>query len=57
MPNMSYCKFENTYKDLKDCCEDITSSDLSPDEARYRKKLVYLCRDIVDEFDSYEGEE
>jgi hypothetical protein len=54
---MSYCKFENTYKDLKDCYKDITSDDLSSDETRYRDKLVELCRDIVDEYDNTFSEE
>ena len=29
MSNMSYCQFENTYPDLKDCYEDMDRDDLS----------------------------
>lgn len=53
--NMSYCRFKNTLDDLQDCYENIDSTDLSPSEARARKKLVKLCADIAsdceDEFE------
>lgn len=49
--NMSYCRFENTYADLQDCAEAIENRDelneLSPTEARYRNRLIELCREIV----------
>lgn len=53
--NMSYCRFENTYKDLEDCYYSLTSkpfSDLSEIEKRYRNELVSLCKDIADEFET-----
>ena len=47
MSNMSYCRFENTYKDLLDCSENLMDDELSQSEAKYRQKLVKLCVEIV----------
>lgn len=50
MSNMSYCRFENTLADLRDCAENIHDvDDLSHDELRARKQLIALCRQIVEE--------
>jgi len=48
MPNMSYCRFENTYKDLQDCSEHLFD-ELSVIEEGYKKRLIRLCQDIVSE--------
>jgi hypothetical protein len=50
MANMSYCRFENTYRDMIDCYHNLNNK-LSDNENKYRKKLVELCQDILDEFD------
>ncbi len=50
MANMSYCRFENTYRDLQDCYRNVNKS-LSKDEAYYREKLLRLCEDILSEYD------
>lgn len=53
MGNMSYCRFENTYKDLQDCYEALGSweeKELSKSEERYKKYLIKMCKDIADEF-------
>jgi hypothetical protein len=50
MANMSYCKFENTYRDLYDCYNSINDQ-LSDSEHKFRKRLVEMCQNIVDEFD------
>lgn len=58
MANMSYCRFENTYHDLKDCYEALNEAGSIDDlkktvneyEKKYIQKLVELCKDIVDEF-------
>jgi hypothetical protein len=50
MANMSYCRFENTYRDLYDCYNNI-NNDLSESEHKFRKRLVELCQSIVDEYD------
>lgn len=57
MPNMSYCRFQNTYQDLMDCYENLNDSDLSHNERRYREKLIELCQDILDEYDPQEEED
>lgn len=50
MPNMSYCRFENTYRALMDCYHNINNG-LSESESNYRNKLIELCQDILDEYD------
>lgn len=49
---MSYCRFENTLNDLKDCYEalDENPKELNEYEASARKKLIDLCCDIAREF-------
>lgn len=53
MPNMSYCRFQNTSKDLDDCqtaIEELAnreSGSLSRDELRAAKNLVRTCLDIA----------
>jgi hypothetical protein len=52
MSNMSYCRFENTYPDLKDCCDNWDRNDeLSEREAHYRQKIYKLCKQIADDYD------
>ena len=46
MGNMSYCRFQNTLKDLRDCYEHLDDEDLSEEEKRAKNKLVELCSDI-----------
>lgn len=53
--NMSYCRFQNTYPDLKDCYEAMDEDDdLSPDEQKYRKRLIELCCQIAAEYGNSE---
>ena len=54
MPNMSYCRFENTCKDLDDCKDALRNEglgDLSEREKKYAKSLIELCRDIAEMFE------
>jgi len=46
MTNMSYCRFENTYDDLRDCFHNW-DDDLSESEEDYRKRMIQLCEEIV----------
>lgn len=47
MSNMSYCRFENTLADLRDCYENMDNSkDLSESEQKARLKLIKLCDSI-----------
>ena len=50
MANMSYCRFENTYKDLLDCLNAM-NNELSEREAGYRERLVDVCKEIIDEYE------
>jgi len=45
MPNMSYCRFENTSMDLNDCLNALEKRNISSDsEKRKAKKLlVNIC--------------
>jgi len=53
MPNMSYCKFENTYKDLLQCYHDIETAN-NESEKLYRERLLSLCQEILSEYGDYE---
>ena len=44
---MSYCRFRNTYKDLRDCYDHINDDDLSKEEAEAKDELIHLCIDIL----------
>ena len=55
MPNMSYCRFENTLRDLEDCQSALHRIYDDVDEmSRYEKnsvvELVALCKQISDEW-------
>lgn len=50
MSNLSYCQYENTYSDLRDCYEDMDRDDLSESEAKYRKYIIALCKKIAEEY-------
>lgn len=49
MGNMSYCRFQNTLRDLRDCEEHFGDNDLSTDEERARKQMYDVCKRIVEE--------
>jgi len=49
MANMSYCRFQNTAQDLRDCYEYFTASNLSAEEKRARARIADLCMMILDE--------
>lgn len=46
MPNMSYCRFENTLKDLEDCLEHM-DDETSEREKEYRSRLIARCGQIA----------
>lgn len=55
MPNMSYCRFQNTEGDLRDCLEGLEDVDgdldgLSPEEKRAAKRLIKLCQRIAESY-------
>jgi hypothetical protein len=55
MPNMSYCRFQNTYLDLLDCYQALQEADsveelmseLSISESTYAQQLFDLCKTIA----------
>ena len=50
MSNMSYCRFENTYRDLLDCYRAM-DDEKSEREQDYMHRLVDVCRDIIEEYE------
>lgn len=51
MPNMSYCRFENTARDLKDCTRAIQNNEIYELSSDYEvdglAKLLELSKEIV----------
>lgn len=50
MPNMSYCRFENTVQDMRDCInaiEDIETDELSNHEIQALEEFLDLAREIT----------
>ena len=50
MANMSYCRFQNTLQDLRECYEHMDDSDLSDEEKAARKRLAKLCDQIASDY-------
>lgn len=48
MSNMSYCRWENTLHDLRDCA-DYLNDPLDGSEARARAALLELAADMLEE--------
>lgn len=48
MPNMSYCRFQNTLYDLQDCKDHILEH-LSTVEHSARRRLIEICQKIAEE--------
>ena len=51
MPNMSYCRFQNTLEDLKDCQNHMDDESLLPSEEKARDELVMVCSRIASDYD------
>jgi|TARA_R100000656_G_scaffold598_1_gene992 hypothetical protein len=50
MPNMSYCRFENTTRDIQDCLDAIEDGDtreLSRYEATALREFLVLAEEIL----------
>ena len=51
MSNMSYCRFENTARDVEDCLEAIDNGaihDMSTQEAEALRSLLEYAKHIVE---------
>lgn len=57
MSNMSYCRFQNTLQDLRDCHENLWDTSMSREEFQAREALIALCKDIADEIHDDDIEE
>ena len=62
MANMSYCRYENTYRDLQNCWEIIDGMDieslkeeLSESELNYLLSMVELCKEIAQSYDDIDS--
>ena len=51
MANMSYCRFENTIRDLRDCFDNMDDNDLSKSEFKYRNMMIAMCMEIADQYE------
>ncbi len=56
MANMSYCRFQNTLNDLRDCQDAMGDNDFSEEEVTARRRLLVVCAEIVDDY-GYELED
>ena len=48
MANMSYCRWENTLDDLRDCAEHVNDP-VDGSEARARASLLEIAADMLEE--------
>ena len=59
MPNMSYCRYENTSHDMQDVVDTLFDTDvdvdLSGSERRGLENILDLARDIIDMEDKIEN--
>jgi len=56
MGNMSYCRFENTKRDLEECLEALHENggvDGIEEDKEHVKDLIEICKEIVE----YYGDE
>ena len=44
---MSYCRFRNTLKDLRECEEAWEEDDLDDEELKARDRMLEICKNIV----------
>ena len=54
---MSYCRFENTLRDLRDCYNNMGNGDLSKSEFYARKQMIEMCINIANLYEDLLDEE
>ena len=47
---MSYCRFENTYKDLIDCLENIHTIAGTEIDEQYKQKMIKLFNQVCEQY-------
>lgn len=56
MANMSYCRFQNTLRDIYDCKSALNEisnlNELSQDEAKAARRFIVLCREIAKDWEA-----
>ena len=57
MANMSYCRFENTLRDLRDCYDNMDNDNLSKSEFYARKQMIEMCANITNQHEDLLDEE
>lgn len=60
MGNMSYCRFENTNRDVQDCMSAINDNELSDMNEREQRAFVSFimnCKEIAEDFEDYNENE
>lgn len=58
MPNMSYCRFQNTAGDFSECVDAIGEyNDLSGDEQRAADRLYTMAKEYVESYEEQTGVE
>lgn len=55
MANMSYCRNENTYKDMVDCLQHIDCIAQNERDESYRIRLLKLVIDFVEDGEAHEA--
>ena len=51
MANMSYCRFQNTLSDFRDCARNFFEDELSVEEHNARRKLLLEMIELFVELD------
>lgn len=51
MSNMSYCRFENTMNDLRDCLNHIHRKAENEYDEQARQSMIELFREISEDWD------
>lgn len=54
MSNMSYCRFENTASDLRDCADHIHNKLSNAHEIEAKKRLIKTCIEILNACENIE---
>ena len=57
MSNMSYCRFENTSRDLAECVNALDENDIeSKSEFYHMKKMIDYCSEFIELAENYQKE-
>ena len=60
MANMSYCRFQNTAQDIKDCIDAINEEDLKEMSNREEQAFIDFvlhCKEVAESFEDMDEDE